>query len=104
MREQQMNRVSTIGLIVFSLIALLLLLPVAARAVVSGHMPPPDLDEGTAAHIFQLSIVALVPTGIVFLATADWNQPLRIVRRLAFPAVAVVLAFCFLYFWEHPQP
>ena len=101
MREQQVNRLSTIGLIVLSLTALMMLLPVAARAVVSGHMPPPDPDEGTAAHIFQLAIAALVPTGLVFLATADWNHPLRIARRLAFPAAAVVLAFCFLYFWEH---
>jgi hypothetical protein len=104
MRESQMNRLSTIGLVVLSLTALLMLLPVAARAIMNGHMPPPDADEGTAAHIFQLSIAALVPTGVVFLATADWNQPLGIVRRLAIPAAAVVLAFTFLYVWEHPQP
>ena len=102
MRGQQINRLSTIALVFFSLSALLVLLPVAARAVASGHLPPPDADEGTAAHIFQLSIAALVPAALVFFATADWNQPSRIVRRLAFPTAAVVLAFCFLYYWEHP--
>jgi hypothetical protein len=101
MRGQQMNRLSTIALVVLSVSALLTLLPVAARALLAGQLPPPDPDEGTAAHIFQLSIAALVPTGLVFLSTADWNQPSRIVRRLAFPTAAVVLAFCFLYYWEH---
>src|ERR1019366_9029000 len=66
-------------------------------AVLSGHIPPPGPDEGTSAHIFQLSIVALVPVGLLFLATADWTQPVRSVRRLAFPAAAVVLAFGILY-------
>ena len=53
MRGQQINRVSGKVLIVLSLTALL--------AVLSGYAQPPQLDEGTAAQIFQLSIVALVP-------------------------------------------
>ena len=39
--------------------------------------------------------------GVLFLATADWIQPLRSVRRLAFPGAAVVLAFGILYYFEH---
>jgi hypothetical protein len=95
MRAQQINRVSSIGLIVLSLTALL--------PVLSGYLPghPPQSDEGAAAHIFQLSIVALVPMTLLFFATADWTQPLRSVRRLAFPAAAVVLAFAALYYLEH---
>ena len=104
MRGQQINRVSTVGLIVLSLTALLTVLPGALRAVLSGHIPPPEPDEGTGAHIFQLSIVALVPMGLIFLATTDWTQPLRSVRRLAFPAAAVVLAFGILYYWEKYYP
>ena len=73
-----------------------LLLP----AVLNGQIPPPEPDEGTLAHVFQLSIVALVPMGLVFLATADWTRPLRNVWRLAFPATAVVLAFSILYYFE----
>ncbi|PYR25189.1 MAG: hypothetical protein DMF98_13045 [Acidobacteria bacterium] len=94
MRSQQINRVSTIGLIVLSLTALL-------DVLLLGYTRPPLPDEGAGAHIFQLSIVALVPTGFLFLATADWTQPVRTVRRLAFPAAVVVLAFAALYYLEH---
>jgi len=84
MRGQEINRISGIVLIVLSLTALL-------DVLLLGYTQPPLSDEGTGAHIFQLSIVALLPTGILFLTTANWAQPVRIVRRLAFPAVVVVL-------------
>ncbi len=92
-RGEQVNRVSGKVLIVLSLIALL--------AVLSGYTHPIEPDEGSAAHIFQLSIVMLVPSTLLFLATADWAQPLRSVRPLAFPAAALVLAFGALYYLEH---
>jgi hypothetical protein len=93
MRGQQINRVSGKVLIVLCLTALL--------AVLSGYTQPLQPDEGTAAHIFQLSIAALVPMILLFLATADWRQPLRSARPLAFPAAALVLAFGALYYLEH---
>jgi hypothetical protein len=94
MRAQQINRFSGRVLIVLSLIALL--------AVLSGYTQPPQPDEGTAAHIFQLSVAALVPTIVLFLATADWRHPLRSAARpLAIPVVASVLAFAALYYLEH---
>jgi energy-coupling factor transporter transmembrane protein EcfT len=93
MRTQEVNRISGRVLFVLSFIALL--------TVVSGYFQPPHPDEGAAAHIFQLSIVALVPTILVFLATADWKQPWRRVRFLAIPALALVLAFGALYYLEH---
>jgi len=92
-RGQQINRVSGKVLIILSLTALL--------AVISGYTHPLQPDEGSAAHIFQLSIVVLVPIVLLFLATADWRQPLRSVRPLAFPAAALVLAFSALYYLEH---
>jgi ABC-type uncharacterized transport system permease subunit len=92
-RGQQINRVSGKILIILSFTALL--------AVLSGYTHPLEPDEGSAAHIFQLSIVALVPIGLLFLVTADWRQPLRSVRPLAFPAAALVLAFGALYYLEH---
>jgi len=73
----------------------------ALLAVLRGYAEPPQSDEGTAAHIFQLSIVALVPAILLFLATADWRQPLRSVWPLAFSAAALVLAFGALYYLEH---
>ncbi len=94
MSRQQVNRVSTIALVVLSLTALL-------DVLLLGYTRPPLADEGTPAHIFQLSIVALLPTGLLFLATADWTQPGRTVRRLACPAALVVLAFAALYYLEH---
>ena len=96
MHGQKINRVSGIVVLVLSLTALL--------TVLSGYTQPPqppDPDEGTAAHIFQLSIVALVPMILLFLATADWKQPLRSARPLAFPAAALGLAFGALYYLEH---
>jgi cytochrome bd-type quinol oxidase subunit 2 len=93
MRAQQINRVSATLLILLSLIALL--------TVLSGYTHPRQADEGAAAHIFQLSIVALVPMILLFLVTADWKQPRRSVRPLAIPAAALLLAFAALYYLEH---
>jgi hypothetical protein len=93
MRAQQINGVSGKILIVLSLVALL--------AVLSGYFQPPQPDEGTAAHIFQLSIAALAPMILLFFATADWKKPLQSARMLAFPTAALVLAFAALYHLEH---
>ena len=93
MTGPQINRISRKVFIFVSLTALL--------AVVSGHLQPPQPDEGAAAHLFQLSITALVPILLVFLATADWKQPLRSAGLLAFPATALALAFGALYYLEH---
>lgn len=93
MRGQQINRASGRMLIVLSLAALL--------AVFSGYAQPPQPDEGTAAHIFQLSIVALVPMIVLFFATADRTRPLQSARPLAIPAAALVLAFGALHYLEH---
>jgi hypothetical protein len=94
MRGQQINRVTAIAILVLSLTALL-------DVLVLGYTRPPLPDEGAGAHIFQLAIAALVPTGLLFLATGDWTQPERIFRRLMLPAAAVVLAFAALYYLEH---
>lgn len=94
MSAEQINRVSSVSMWVLSLTALL-------DVLLLGYMRPPLPDEGTGAHIFQLSIAALLPIGLVFLATADWTRPERIVRRLAVPGVVVVLAFAALYYLEH---
>ena len=93
MRGQQANLISSRLLIVLSLVALF--------TVLSGYTQPPQPDEGAAAHIFQLAIVALVPALALFLATADWRQRSRTLRRVACPASAVVLSFALLYYLEH---
>jgi len=93
MRVQQINGFSGTVVLVLSLAALL--------TVLSGYVQPPEPDEGVGAHIFQLSIAALAPAIMVFLATADWSQPLRSARPLALPVAALVLAFGALYYLEH---
>jgi hypothetical protein len=93
MRRQKINRISSYAVVFLSLVALL--------AVLSGYTQPPQKDEGTGAHIFQLSIVVLVPMLVLFLATADWKQPFRVARQLAISLAALVLAFGALYYLEH---
>jgi len=93
MREQQINRLSGRVAIVWSLTALI--------TVLIGYKPPPETDASALAHIFQLSIVGLVPTILLFLVTADWRRPWRSTRRLALPTAALVVAFVVRYYLEH---
>ncbi len=93
MSREQINRISGRALMVLSLIALF--------TVVSGYFQPPEPDEGTAAHIFQLAILAFLAIGVLFLTSTDWRQPFRGVRPLAFPSVVLFLAFSSLYYLEH---
>jgi hypothetical protein len=93
MRAQAVNRVSKTALLVLSVSALV--------AVLVGFTQPPQADEGALAHIFQLSIVALMPAVALFLATSDWTQPLRSARPLAVAAAVLVFAFGALYYLEH---
>ena len=96
MRGERINRAAAIVMTGLSLITLL--------TVLCGYMQPPqppEPDEGTGAHIFQLSIVLLAPALLLFLATADWKQPGRTARPLIFPAASLAVAFGMLYYLEH---
>jgi hypothetical protein len=101
MHAEQINRVSTAALVILSVTALLTVLAATVAVLLSGQIPPPEPDEGTGAHVFQLSIAALLPVGLLFLLTADWTTPSRVMRRLVVPAIAVVAAFALLYYFEH---
>jgi len=92
-RRPEINNVSAKVVLLLSSIALL--------AVLSGFTQPPQTDEGAAAHIFQLSIVALGPAVLLFIATAGRSHPLLSVRPLVLPAAALTLAFAALYYLEH---
>jgi len=92
-RQSQVNRLAFYAAIFLSLVALL--------AVLSGYTQPPQSDEGTGAHIFQIAIVLLLPAILAFLASADWQQPARSARPLIIPAAALILAFGALYYLEN---
>jgi hypothetical protein len=93
---QRVHRVSSVTLIVLALIALLTVLIGLATAT-----QPLPRDEGTGAHIFQLSIFLLLPATFLFLATADWQRPWRSARPLVIAAALTFLAFACLYYLEH---
>jgi hypothetical protein len=93
MHAPRLNRLSGIALLLLSLVALF--------AVLSGYGHPLPPDEGAAAHLFQLSVVALLAVGLLFLGTADWTRPGRGARPLVLPAMFLAIAFAALYHLEH---
>ena len=101
MTNAHVNRVSAIALVALSLVAFLAVLSGAVAAVLTASNPFHEADEGTAAHVFQLSVAGLIPITVLFLATADWMQPARSTSRLALPAVLVAVAFGLLYYFDH---
>ena len=101
MNQQRIHRISGHLVLGLSLFAMFLVGGAAILARLGRLDPSPGGDEGTAAHLFQLAIVLLVPTGLTFLATADWRQPWGVAKRLALPAVALVVAFSTLDYMEH---
>jgi hypothetical protein len=96
MATMHLNRIS--GTILTGLSVLALGTVLVGIAVTPKPLPA---DEGTLAHIFQLSIAATVPAGLVFLATADWRAPQKAVRTLALSGGVVIAAFAALYYLEH---
>lgn len=87
MNRQKINRISGIAPIVLSLTAFGLLIVAVLTGWEKGYA-----DEGAAAHIFQLLIVAEVPFILVFVATAEWKRVVRVAGLLALQAAALVLA------------
>jgi hypothetical protein len=91
-----MNRASSVALILLSVVAL-----VTVLTGLAWPPPLPEPDEGTRAHVFQISIVGLLPMTVLVVGTADWRQPSRSARPLVTSIVLTTLAFVGLYFLEH---
>ena len=90
------DRLSGASALLFSFAALLL--------IVIGYLQPPQpppTDEGTLAHLFQLSVVLFVPALLLFVTTADWRHPRSSAALVIACVVAVTLAFVGLYIGEH---
>ena len=101
MSELSVNRISGYTVLGLSLFSMLLVVGATVLTMLGRFNPSPDGDEGAAAHLFQLAVVLLLPTGLTFLATADWRQPWEVAKRLAVPAVALVVAFATLFYMEN---
>lgn len=101
MNNETINRVSGYVVLGLSVFAMLLVAGATVLVRLGRFNPSPNGDEGTAAHLFQLAIVMLIPAGLTYLVTSDWRQPLKIVKRLLLPALALAVAFSTLYYMEH---
>jgi len=84
-----------------SLSAMFLVIGATIFTIAGRLNPSPDGDEGTLAHLFQIAILLLLPSGIAFIFTADWRRPKKVAKNLILPAVAVVVAFSVLYYMEY---
>jgi len=87
MTRRKINHISAIAPIVMSLLALLMVLIVVATGWERNLT-----DEGAAAHIFQLLILAQLPFILIFLVTADWKRLVQIARPLALQVLCIDLA------------
>jgi hypothetical protein len=96
MHTQTLNRVCSRLVLVLSLVALLTVL----FGFTQPRQPAPT-DEGALAHIFQIAIVLVAATVLLFLFSADWKQPGRSIRPLVLPGAVLVAAFAALYYLEH---
>ena len=96
MRAFRVDRVSGGMALAFSLTALLTIV----IAYLQAPQPPPT-DEGTLAHIFQLSVAAFVPALLLFAITSDWRHPRGSAAVVAVCLVALAVSFVGLYMGEH---
>lgn len=95
MTRRKINRISAIAPIVMSLLAVLIVL----IAVTTGWERNLT-DEGAAAHLFQILIVAQLPFILAFLVTADWKRLIQVARPLALQALCIGLAFCSVAYFK----
>ena len=87
MNRESINRVAAIAPVLLSLLAfgdVLLVVTTGWERQLS--------DEGSAAHLFQLLIVAQIPLIAVFLFTAKWRDAGRVVAILGAQVLALCLA------------
>ncbi len=101
MSDETIHRISGYAILGLSLFELLLVAGATVLTAFGRFHPAPGGDEGTAAHLFQLAFVLLLPAGAIFLVTADWHHPSKVAKRLIVPGIALIAAFSTLYYLEH---
>ena len=93
MRQSLMKQPSASLPIAMSLMALVLVL---GHAALFGIVH--ETDEGTAAHVFQLLMVAQLPLVVFFAIKWLPKRPSQARKVLAIQLVAALLAFASVYF------
>ncbi|HEY9461240.1 MAG TPA: hypothetical protein VIR04_10600 [Paralcaligenes sp.] len=88
MNRQSVNRVCTAVPLILSLMACVWVLGNVAGGIRSGNS-----DEGLGFKVFWLLILAQVPFGLGYLATADWNRLSKVATSIVLQVAALVLAF-----------
>jgi hypothetical protein len=88
MRRETVNRIAANTPPILSLSAFALVL----MAVATGWGQAPG-DEGAAARIFQLLIVAQLPFIVTYIMTANWRRRGPALARIALQVAALALAF-----------
>jgi hypothetical protein len=95
MDRHLVNRMSAIAPLLMSAVALSLVM----IAVTTGWQR--DLpDEGLAAHLFQLLLLAQIPVIIVFVMTADKSRVRASATTIALHLAAIALALGTLFYFE----
>ncbi len=87
MNLDRINRVIAYLPILMSLAAFAIVLVVVATGWERGYG-----DEGAAAHLFQLLMVAQLPMIALVLVTADWRRFGRVGRFLTLQVATIALA------------
>jgi len=88
MNRQKINLISATVAIVFAAQALIVVLLAITTGWDRGLA-----DEGPAAHIFQLLIVAQVPFALTYVATADWKRLRQAAMPIAVQAAILLVTF-----------
>ena len=87
MNRQSVNRVCTAVPLILSLMACVWVLGNVAGGARAGG------GEGLGFKVFWLLILAQVPFGIGYLATADWKRQPKVATSIVLQLAALVLAF-----------
>lgn len=84
-----------------SRVTIVFLSAIALACVASGYLQPTPRDEGTAAHLFQLSVAAWIPCAIVMIGTAGSRGVRGVVAPGIVATILLAAAFVALFFLEH---
>jgi len=95
MDRQKINLASSTVSIVLALQALVVVL----LAITTGW-DRQLMDEGPAAHIFQILVIAQVPFALVFLATADWKRLRQVAQPVVFQVAILAVTFATAKFFD----